>query len=94
MGLEPRRMAGTSAVYFAAINAAKVLPYATLGLVDLRNMLTSLVLLPLAPLGVWLGVRALRRIDSTWFYRLAYIGMALTAGKLLWDGSSGCLATT
>lgn len=86
MRLAPRRMAGTAAVFFAAINAAKVIPYATLGLIDLRNVLTSLVLMPLAPLGVWLGVQALKRIDSRLFYQLAYAGMALTGAKLLWDG--------
>jgi uncharacterized protein len=86
MRLDPRRMAGTTAVFFAAINLSKVLPYASLDLVDLRNLLTSLVLLPLAPLGVVLGVWALKRIDSTWFYRLAYSFMGLTGCKLLWDG--------
>ncbi len=86
MRLDPRRLAGTTAVFFAVINASKVLPYATLGLVDLRNLLTSLVLLPLAPLGVWIGIRALQRVDSTWFYRLAYSFMGLTGFKLLWDG--------
>jgi uncharacterized protein len=88
MRLEPLRMAGTTAVFFAVINASKVMPYATLGLVDLRNLLTSLVLLPLAPLGVWIGVKAIRRVDSTWFYRLAYGFMGLTGLKLLWDGLS------
>jgi uncharacterized membrane protein YfcA len=86
MRLDPLRMAGTAAVFFAVINASKVLPYATLGLVDLRNLLTSLVLLPLAPLGVWIGVWALKRVDRTWFYRLAYGFMGLTGAKLLWDG--------
>jgi hypothetical protein len=23
---------------------------------------------------------------SAWFYRIAYIGMAVAGGKLLWDG--------
>ena len=64
----------------------KVLPYAALGLIDLRNMLTSAVLLPLAPLGVWVGVKLVRRIDPTWFYRLVHLGMLLSGGKLLWDG--------
>jgi len=86
MRLDPRRLAGTSAVFFAAINASKVVPYATLGLVDLRHVLTSLVLLPLGPLGVRLGVWALRRIDPAWFYRIAYTGMGITGVKLLWDG--------
>ena len=59
---------------------------AALGLIDLRNMGTALVLMPLAPLGVWAGVWLVRRVDSTWFYRLAYGGMAATGIKLLWDG--------
>jgi uncharacterized protein len=84
--LEPRVLSGTSAVFFAAINAAKVPPYAALGLLDLRNMATALLLLPLAPLGVWAGVWLVRRVDAGWFYRLAYAGMFATGVKLLWDG--------
>jgi uncharacterized membrane protein YfcA len=84
--LEPLAYAGTAAVFFAAINLAKWLPYAWLGLIDRTNLATSLVLLPIAPLGVWLGVYLARRIASTWFYRVAYTGMFLTGVKLLWDG--------
>lgn len=84
--LPPIRFAATMAVFFAAVNLSKWIPYAWLGLIDLRNMSTSALLLPLAPVGVWLGVWATRRIDPTWFYRLAYTGMFLTGAKLLWDG--------
>jgi len=84
--LEPRVLSGTMAVFFAAVNAAKWIPYAALGLIDLPNMVTSLLLMPLAPVGVWVGVRLLRRMDPRWFYRLAYAGMFLTGVKLLWDG--------
>ena len=59
---------------------------AYLGLLKWENLATSLVLLPLAPLGVWIGVRIARRIDPTWFYRLIYLGMLLTGIKLVWDG--------
>jgi hypothetical protein len=52
----------------------------------MRNFATSLVLLPLAPVGVWLGVRLARRIAPTLFYRLIRWGMFLTGCKLLWDG--------
>jgi uncharacterized membrane protein YfcA len=86
--LDPVRVAATMAVFFAGLNLAKWIPYALLGLLDTRNLLTSLVLMPLAPLGVWAGVWALRRIDARWFYGLAYAGMALTGVKLLWDGLS------
>jgi uncharacterized protein len=84
--LAPTVAAATMAVFFAAINLSKIVPYAVLGLLDLRNLATSLVLLPLAPLGVWAGVWLVRRVDPTWFYRLAYAGMAVTGVKLLWDG--------
>lgn len=84
--LDPVRVAATMAVFFAGLNLAKWIPYALLGLLDTRNLLTSLVLMPLAPLGVWAGVWALRRIDARWFYGLAYAGMGLAGAKLLWDG--------
>ncbi len=84
--LPPITFAATMAVFFAAVNLSKWIPYAWLGLIDLRNMSTSLMLMPLAPVGVWLGVWLTRRIASTWFYRLAYSGMFLTGAKLLWDG--------
>ena len=84
--LPPIRFAATMAVFFAAVNLSKWIPYAWLGLIDLRNMATSLVLLPLAPIGVWLGVWLTKRIAAAWFYRLAYVGMALTGAKLLFDG--------
>jgi uncharacterized membrane protein YfcA len=84
--LPPVTFTATMAVFFAAVNTSKWIPYAWLGLIDSRNMLTSLALVPFAPLGVWLGVRVVRRIDAHVFYRLLYGGMFLTGVKLLWDG--------
>lgn len=86
MRLSPIQFTATMACFFFVINLAKWLPYGLLGLLDLRNMTTSLVLLPLAPIGVWLGVRLARRISQLWFYRFLYLGMFLTGCKLSWDG--------
>jgi uncharacterized membrane protein YfcA len=84
--LSPLRFTATMAFFFFAINLSKWIPYAWLGLLDLRNMATSAVLLPLTPVGVWIGVRMARRLSSLRFYRLLYCGMFLTGTKLLWDG--------
>ncbi len=84
--LSPVNFTATLAFFFFVINLSKWIPYAWLGLLDLRNMATSLVLLPIAPIGVWIGVRLARRIDPVLFYRLLYFGMFLTGIKLLWDG--------
>ncbi len=84
--LSPVKFTATMAFYFFVINLAKWIPYGLLGLLDWRNMVTSLALLPLAPIGVWAGVRLARRISQAWFYRFLYLGMFLTGVKLLWDG--------
>ncbi|RZJ25946.1 MAG: sulfite exporter TauE/SafE family protein [Haliea sp.] len=86
MRLPPVVFTATLAFFFFIINLSKWIPYAWLGLLDLRNMVTSLALLPLAPLGVWVGVRLARRISPRLFYRFLYLGMFLTGIKLLWDG--------
>lgn len=84
--LSPVKFTATMAFFFFVINLAKWIPYGLLGLLDWRNMATSLVLLPLVPIGVWVGVRLARRISPEWFYRFLYLGMLLTGVKLLWDG--------
>lgn len=86
MKMSPVRFTATMAFFFFVVNMCKWIPYGLLGLLDMRNMATSLVLIPLAPLGVWLGVRMARRISQVLFYRLLYAGMFLTGVKLLWDG--------
>jgi uncharacterized membrane protein YfcA len=85
MRLSPVRFTATMAFFFFVINLAKWIPYGWLGLLDSENMSTSLVLLPIAPIGVWVGVRLARRIQPVLFYRLVYLGMFLTGSKLVWD---------
>ena len=85
MRLSPVRFTATMAFFFFVINLAKWIPYGWLGLLDFENMSTSLVLLPIAPIGVWVGVKLARRIQPVLFYRLVYLGMFLTGSKLVWD---------
>jgi uncharacterized membrane protein YfcA len=84
--LSPVKFTATMAFFFFVVNLCKWIPYGLLGLLDMRNMATSLVLLPLAPVGVWIGVRMARRISQRLFYGFIYAGMLLTGVKLLWDG--------
>lgn len=86
MRLPPLKFTATMAFFFFVIDLSKWIPYAWLGLLDIRNMTTSLLLLPFAPIGVFVGVRLARRINQVLFYQLLYLGMFLTGVKLLWDG--------
>lgn len=85
MRLQPVTYTATLAVFFAVVNLSKWVPYGLLGLIDVRNLATSLVLMPLAPLGVWAGLRLARRVSPVWFWRLVLAGMTLTGIKLLAD---------
>lgn len=79
----------TSVFFFAAINLAKLPFYIGLGLFSTETLLMSAMLLPLVPIGVWLGVRMLARIPERPFYFFAIAALGLSGVKLLWDGLLG-----
>jgi uncharacterized protein len=74
------------AFFLFLVNHSKLNPYCLFGLLEMRKKATTLVQLPEAPRGVWMGVRLARRISQVLFYRFLYAGMLLTGVKLLWDG--------
>jgi uncharacterized membrane protein YfcA len=89
--LLPQRMdktlfVGTTVIYFTVVNYVKLIPYSLLGQFSSENLLTSLLLLPLAPLGMWLGIWLHRRIEEDLFYRIVYLMLAVVGLKLLYDG--------
>jgi uncharacterized membrane protein YfcA len=84
--LDKALMVGTTVVFFAVVNVAKVVPYTWLGLFDARNLATSAALAPLAPVGIWLGVKLMRRLPEALFYRICYGILAVVGVKLVWDG--------
>ncbi|WP_426416794.1 sulfite exporter TauE/SafE family protein [Aestuariirhabdus sp. LZHN29] len=92
--LDKKLLMGTFAVFFASVNFVKLFPYAWLGSFEATNLLTSLVLIPLAPIGVRLGFYLLHRVDEKIIYRLAYFFLCVMGVKLLDDGSRGLIAAS
>jgi len=82
-------LVGTFGVFFFVLNYVKLVPYTLLGQFDSRNLITSLILLPVAPIGVWLGYRCLHYFEQATIYRLIYAFLFLTGLKLLYDGVTG-----
>ncbi len=76
----------TTVLLFAAINYVKLVPYAWLGQLSGANLLTSLVLAPLAPVGVYAGVWLHRRVADRFFFQLMYVLLFVVGCKLLYDG--------
>jgi uncharacterized protein len=77
---------GSTVIFFGLVNLLKLVPYALLGQFTTTNLATSLILAPLAPLGVRLGVRLHHRVSQATFYPIIYGIVALTGAKLIWDG--------
>jgi hypothetical protein len=57
----------------------KLVPYALLGQLNPGNLQTALMLVPLVPVGVWLGVWLVRTASQQLIYRLCY-GLLFLSG--------------
>lgn len=79
----------TSVIFFTMANYVKLVPYAWLGQLNTSNLATSLVLAPLAPIGVAMGVWMHRNMSDKLFF-IVFYGLLFVVGlKLLYDGVSG-----
>ncbi len=82
----PALYVGTSVIFFAIVNAVKLVPYFLLGQFDSTNLQASAILMPIAPLATLAGAWVVRRMKPEMFYPFMY-GMILIVGsKLVWDG--------
>lgn len=84
--LDRKLYAGTAVMFFAALNAIKLIPYTFLGLLDTTNLSTSLLLIPLAPLGIFLGFWINQRVSNELFYKIIYSAIFLVGLKLIVQG--------
>ncbi len=54
-------------------------------LINPRTLKTSALLLPLVPVGVWIGVRLNRRFSETWFTRFILVSLFLAGVQLIFN---------
>lgn len=88
-GLDRTRFVATTVVFFAVVNYVKLAPYAWLGQFDNSNLLTSLILSPLAPIGIGIGVWLHNRVTDRFFFQIAYVMLFFVGLKLMYDGVTG-----
>jgi uncharacterized protein len=89
--LDKETFVGTYSIFFAVGNALKVVPYFLLGQLNLTNVSTSLVLLPLAVFTNIAGVWLVRRTPSEFFYRIVYLLIFLIGLELIRSGLTAVL---
>ncbi|MHA6263404.1 sulfite exporter TauE/SafE family protein [Arenibacterium sp. CAU 1754] len=84
-GLDKTRYQATTVLTFWAINIAKFIPYALLGMFTTTTATANLALAPFALVGAWLGVVAHRRIPERLYFGVTYVLLGVTGCKLIWD---------
>ena len=82
---------GTTTIFFAAVNAMKIVPYFMLGQFSPKNFSTSLALLPIAVLANFAGIWMVKSVPTELFYRIIYILLFILGWVLLWQGASHLL---
>jgi len=74
---------GTTVLFFTVVNLVKLVPYGALGLLEVGNLLTILILSPFCYIGVRLGLYLNGRFTDTWFNRVVYTLLLLTGTQLI-----------
>jgi len=90
--LPPMLYAGTAGFFFAVVNLIKLPAYFALGQFSTDNLVYSLVLVPLAPLGVLLGRLLVRLSNPRFYYRVISAFLVVVGIKLIYDGLGGLAA--
>lgn len=83
---------GTTVMFFTLVNLFKLPFYLSLGQFTSQNLLTSLVLSPLAPLGIALGVWLHKRVNEGAFFIIVRVMMVIVGIKLVYDGVAKLMA--
>jgi uncharacterized protein len=89
--LDPKVYTGTAVIFFAVVNVVKVIPYAALGQLDARTLLSAALLLPPAIVAVLAGAALVRRMRPAVFYPFMIGMIALVGLRLVFDGVRGLL---
>lgn len=84
----PALYAGTAVIFFAIVNAAKLVPYFALGQFDATNLTASAALMPVAALATLTGAWFVRRMKPQLFYNFMYGMLFFVALKLIYDGAT------
>ena len=76
---------GTRIIFFTFVNLIKLPLYISLSMTNLETFKQSILLFPVALIGILIGYRLLKIIEERLFYNILYTLIFLTSAKLLFD---------
>jgi hypothetical protein len=90
--LEKLTFVGTMAIFFAALNLIKIVPYFALGQFSAAGLVTSIALVPLAVATNFLGIWLVRVMPTALFYKLSYVLIFAVSLALIHNALTDMLA--
>lgn len=84
--VSPLIYTSTLGIFFTLINFGKLVPYAYLDLLNFNQLATSILFLPLVPVGVYLGFYLAQKISAKWYYIIVQFFLFVASVKLIADG--------
>jgi uncharacterized membrane protein YfcA len=87
LGQSPQLYTATSVLFFAIVNAVKLVPYFALGELDTGNLTASAALMPVAAVTTLAGAAIVRRMKAEIFYPITYALVFFLSLKLILDGA-------
>lgn len=84
--VSPMVYTSTLGIFFTIMNLGKLVPYAHLNLLNLNQLATSILLLPLVPIGVYIGFYLAKRISAKWYFIIVQFCLLVASIKLIADG--------
>ena len=76
---------GTRVIFFTFVNLIKLPFYIKLSMVNFETFKQSVILFPLAIIGIFIGYRILKIIDEKLFYNIIYVLILISSSKLIYD---------
>jgi uncharacterized protein len=77
--------AGTTTIAFAIVNAVKLLPYWSLGQLSAANLKVAAMLMPIAIVGTFIGVRLVRVLPQKTYFVFVQVMLFVVSIKLIVD---------
>ena len=84
--VSPMVYTSTLGIFFTIMNLGKLVPYAHLDLLNLNQLATSILLLPLVPIGVYIGFYLAKRLSAKWYFIIVQFCLLVASIKLIADG--------
>jgi len=83
--LQKESYVGTRVIYFTFVNLFKLPIYMYLSMISFESFQYSIMLMPVAIIGILIGYQLVKRVEEKLFYNVLYTLIFISSSKLIYD---------